>query len=85
MTQQEYIARLDSKTIVGQINVAYDLEQTLAQYMEIRKDLDENYQFDSEDFEEYVIDNVIELVINTRDNLDLMITLVTDSGIVINR
>jgi hypothetical protein len=51
--------------ITGQINITYDLKQTFEQFVEVAEQGSlEGDTYDTEDFFEYVIDNVAEQIRN---------------------
>ena len=93
-TAIEHFLEETGQTITGQINISYNTQQTLEQFLEIRYQqeqekspnsfLDHEHLFDEELFLEYVLDNVAEVVRNEVLNGDKAlkreITLLTDTG-----
>jgi hypothetical protein len=71
-TAIEHFLEETGQSITGQINVSYNTQQTLDQFLEIRYQqeqekspnsfLDHEYLFDEELFLEYVLDNVAQVI-----------------------
>jgi len=81
--EQEFIDSVNSETITGQVNITFNLKQTLGQFMEIQLDTSEDYIFDEDEFLEYVRNNVIEILtleLTSYKEVHLNIDLLTRSG-----
>lgn len=80
-TTTEGVLRRVGQTLNAQITLSWNTEQTLGQYIEIKNDLGESFDFD--DFIEYVLSNSVEQIENEvryNGKLKQEFTILTDDG-----